>query len=95
MIHDARWKCRSCGADFQTTSVGTCPYCKSDDISLAGRCMKCGNTFFDDELTYQLCGGCLDRMIEDHAADYVRSNEDVYDEFAFYMHKRISKEEDT
>jgi predicted amidophosphoribosyltransferase len=100
-----RWKCRSCGSDFAEpekyfsgSSIGhapdelVCPYCKSDNIELADRCSVCGKVMLTSELTYGICGSCIEGFAVDHAEDYVRSDPGVWDAFAFYMHKRTSEE---
>lgn len=107
MIHGERWKCHSCESGFsepeQWWTYGRsrfthspdaliCPYCKSDDIETAEHCDKCGKVMFNKELTYGLCEDCIERYAEDHAEDYVKSDPDVWDAFAFYMHKRLSRE---
>lgn len=102
MIHGARWKCRSCKSDFAKpekwysgSSIGhspdgiICPYCKSEDIGMASSCSMCNGTFFDDELTYGLCESCIEDYLSDHADEYIKSDPDVWDAFAFFMHKRI------
>lgn len=103
-----RWKCRSCGSDFAKpepwytgSSIGhapdavLCPYCKSDDIGEADTCANCGGAFFGDELMHGFCEGCVEDMLDDYAAEYVTSDEDLFEGFAYYMHKRTSGEAST
>lgn len=105
MIHGAHWKCHTCGSDFKEPEPWysgsrfhhapdgiICPYCKSEDIEMACECSVCNGVFFDDELTYGLCESCIEDYLVDHAEDYIKSDPDVWDAFAFYMHKRISQE---
>lgn len=102
MIHNARWKCHACGSDFKDPEpwyAGSkfhhhpdslvCPMCKSDDIELAEHCLNCDGVFFNSKLTYGICADCIEDYAVEHADEYVCSSPDVWDEFAWYMHKRI------
>ena len=102
-----RWKCHTCESDFMEpeewysgSSIGhapdglICPYCKSEDIDEALQCDVCSGTFFENELVYGICEHCVEDYLVDHAEDYVRSDVDIWDDFAYWMSKRIGGDED-
>lgn len=104
MINDVVWKCLSCGKtfdeprkhpghgsiphDWDSPDEYTCPYCDSDDIVFADWCAECENVFPTEELHYGFCEDCIDKLADEYGRDYIMSSREIWDDFAWYMHKR-------
>jgi Zn finger protein HypA/HybF involved in hydrogenase expression len=65
-----------------------CPYCGSDDFQLAEWCAECDTVHRQSELNMGLCPDCLDKLIKDHGHEYIMSDKDLMDEFAWWWHKK-------
>lgn len=101
MIHHDAWICNECGRTFSEPKKiphgggydeepwYECPFCGSDDYTLADYCVLCECVFPDEKLSYGLCEECVKKLAKDYANEYVTSDINVFDDFAWYIHKRI------
>lgn len=101
MIHGALWVCEDCGRVFDTPyidsghgecpDVSLCPGCKSDQIAFADMCLECGETFKESDLEYGICEECMRNLAYEHAHEFITSDREAWDAFAWYMHQRLTR----
>lgn len=100
MMHGATWICNDCGETFDVpkkTHEGgypeeptyECPHCGSDDYQLAEYCTECECVFPQSDLKYGICEDCLRALAHERGHEFITSDEDSFDDFAFFMHKRM------
>ena len=108
MIRNTLYMCKNCRQTFEKPKVlvghgwiprdndspdeYVCPYCDSDYFATADACAECEEIFFEDDLEYGLCRGCLEKQAKEYAAEYVMNDPDIRDGFAWWLQGKRAKE---